>query len=86
MKMMFREKWGRRVAVGVVWVVLNYVTVYIQPILKIDNTSVQLLINKSVWLAAVLVVGLSGTDAMENFLKAKNGGGKIKNDRDEEST
>jgi len=74
---MFREKWGRRVAVGIVWAVLNYVLVCLQPFMKLDIEVVKFLVKTSGWVAAVIVLGLSTTDTTMSIVQVlkKNGDG-----------
>ena len=71
------KKTWRRVVAGVVWVVLNYTTTYLQPVLGLDKSLVELLIQKSTWVVGIVILGLSATKMMyafKNNAESKNSG------------
>lgn len=64
------KKWrSRRFWIALAWGVFNYATTYLQPILELDKDLVHLLIEKSAWIAGLLIVGLSGTSAVRDYVK-----------------
>ena len=70
---MIIEKWGRRVLVGATWALLNYTSYYLQPFLGADCATLQLLINKSAWVAGALVLGLTAVDTVKAYREKRNG-------------
>jgi hypothetical protein len=57
------SRWkSKRFWTAIGWAVLNYSCVYLQPILKLNENLVQLLFNKSSWIAGILILGLSATN------------------------
>jgi len=61
---MTKKRWGRRVGAAISWSVLCFSIVYLQPKLKLDVSLVELVIEKATWIAGLLILGLSGTDAI----------------------
>jgi hypothetical protein len=56
-------KYGaRRVWTGIAWAVLNYLTLYLQPVLGLDVESCRVMFWQSSLVAGVIVIGLSATD------------------------
>jgi hypothetical protein len=74
------SKWEgrRRLIIGGVWVACNYLTVFLQPHMKLDLSLVSSLLEKSTYVAVIGIVGLTGTDAVRTWstTKACNGGGE----------
>ncbi len=64
-----KKRWGRRVAAAVAWAVLNYTTIHLQPTLELDVGLVNLIVEKSTWIAGLLIIGLSGTDAVHDYAR-----------------
>lgn len=65
------KRWGRRVGASLGWAVLNYSVIYFQPLLNLNADLITLVIEKSTWIAGLLIFGLSGTDAMKYYLNNK---------------
>ena len=65
--------WNRRVGTAGIWAVLNFGMVLVQPLVNIDPTLVQLFIEKSTWIAGLLIIGLTGTDALGQYAGLKVG-------------
>lgn len=68
-KQVYNKFKSRRWLIAVGWAVLNYTTTYLQPILNLNAELVRLLIEKSAWIAGLLIVGLSGTNALRDYVK-----------------
>jgi len=65
-----KKRWGRRVGTAIVWAVLAYASSCLQPVLNMDVSLLTLVINKSAWIAGILILGLTGTD----YIQARNAG------------
>jgi len=61
---MTKKRWGRRVGAAISWSVLCFSIVYLQPKLELDASLVELVIEKATWITGLLILGLSGTDAV----------------------
>lgn len=66
---MTKKRWGRRVAAAISWSALCFSIVYLQPKLKLDVGLVELVITKATWIAGLLIIGLSGTDAVQDYAR-----------------
>lgn len=70
-KQVYSKFKSRRFWIAIGWAVLNYGSTYLQPLLELDKALVQLLIEKSAWIAGLLIVGLSGTSALHDYVKKR---------------
>lgn len=68
------KKTWRRVRTAIVWVVTNIALILLQTekLLNLDKDIVLLFIEKSSWIAGLLIVGLTGTNAVMSYV-SKNG-------------
>jgi hypothetical protein len=66
-----KKRWGRRVGTAVTWAALNYSIACLQPALNLDGELINLIIEKSTQIAGLLIVGLSGTDAVRDYAGKK---------------
>lgn len=53
---------NRRLWTGIVWGIINYATLYLQPVLGLDVEACKLIFVHSSVVAGVIVVGISATD------------------------
>lgn len=65
------KRWGRRVGATVTWAVLNYALILLQPTMGLGGDLISLVLEKSTWIVGILIVGLSGTDAMKDYVEKK---------------
>jgi hypothetical protein len=68
-----KKRWGRRVGTAIVWAVLNFGLAILEPIIHCTPETIQLFMTKSTWIAGLLIVGLSSTDTVIEYVKGKNG-------------
>lgn len=68
---MNKKRWGRRVGTAVIWATLNYSITCLQPALNLKGDLISLIIEKSTWIAGLLIIGLSGTDAVRDYAGKK---------------
>jgi hypothetical protein len=59
------RKWSRRVRVAIGWAVLNFGSLYLVKIASLDMPLLTSLVDKSTWIACILIAGISGTDAIK---------------------
>ena len=64
---------NRRLKVAGSWAVLNYATLFLQPLLTLSEELCLRILDKSTWVAGLLIVGLSGTDLMIEWVKKSKG-------------
>lgn len=63
------KKTWRRVRTALAWAVLNVSMITLQPVLKLDQGLVDKFLDKSTWIAGLLIIGLSGTNAMISYVR-----------------
>lgn len=66
-KQNIRKTW-RRVRTALVWAVLNVILIILQPLVGLDQSLVDKFLDKSTWIAGLLIVGLSGTNAIISYV------------------
>lgn len=65
------KRWGRRVSASISWAALNYALILLQPTMGLGGDLISLIIEKSTWIVGILIVGLSGTDAMKDYVEKR---------------
>jgi len=65
------KRWNRRVGTALIWTILNFSCLILEPVLKLDAVTVQLFMEKSTWIAGLLIVGLTSTDTVIEYVKGK---------------
>jgi len=53
----------RRLGIGITWAVINLSLIYFQPTLGLSEQVIHLFLEKSTWIAGLLIAALSGTKA-----------------------
>lgn len=66
-----KKRWGRRVGTALIWTILNFSLAILEPIIHCTPETVQLFMDKSTWIAGLLIVGLSSTDTVIEYVKGK---------------
>jgi len=66
-----RKWWGRRVAVSIGWCVVNLGLIIIQPYCGLSEKLVSSFLDKSAWIIGLLIVGLSGVNAVYAYVNGK---------------
>lgn len=62
---------NRRMKIGFFWAVVCVASVWIQPYLKLDIGLVSKLLDKGTWVAGLLIVGISGVNALYAYIQKK---------------
>ena len=70
-KTLSKKRWGRRVATASSWALLNCAVVFLRSPLSLDISLCEKFLDISGWIAGLLILGLTGTDAMHTY---RNGG------------
>lgn len=68
------RRWGRRVKTAIVWGVLNFGLILMQPVYTLSPELCKLFMERSTWIAGLLIAGITGTDTVIEYIKGKNGG------------
>jgi len=63
---------NRRMKVGFFWLVSCLSTVWIQPYLKLNEELVDVFLDKGTWVAGLLIVGISGVNAMYAYMSRRD--------------
>ena len=74
MKKNSAKRWGRRVKTASCWAFLNCAVVFLRSPLSLDISLCEKFLDISGWIAGLLILGLTGTDAMHTY---RNGGSVI---------
>ncbi len=67
---------NRRLWTGITWAAMNYLTLYLQPLLGLDVEACKLMFIHSTYVAGFIVLGLSMTDYATTRYANGNGGTK----------
>ncbi len=69
--MVIYKKTWRRVRTASIWVVVNLSLLVLQPIVNLDISLVGKFLDRSTWIAGLLITGLSGTNAIIAYIDKK---------------
>lgn len=67
-----KKRWGRRVKTAACWAFLNYVIICLRAPLSMDISLCEKFLDISGWIAGILILGLTGTDAMHTYRNGNN--------------
>jgi len=71
-KALSKKRWGRRVKTASCWAILNCAIVFLRSPLSLDISLCQTFMDISGWIAGILILGLTGTDAMHTYRNGNN--------------
>ena len=68
---MIIKRTHRRLGIGITWAVINLSLIYLQPTLGLSEQVIHLFLEKSTWIAGLLIAALSGTKAALAYVNGK---------------
>jgi hypothetical protein len=66
-----RRDWNRRCWTAIFWAVSNLAVMFLQNIAVLNIDLAKLYLEKSSWVAGLLIAGITGTDAISKYVEAK---------------